>query len=299
MTRPRFYFRYIHHGAATANRRKLEDHVERDEDDTVTNRRKQEATNINIRDCPYFMYLAYKQIGKRGSGEFGLVLGVKSNAYSHSMAINLLVYIEHKKSLSLYQPALKLGKSLRSAYISYSSARRVLEQTGFPFDRKSYYNLCHRTISAEKDEFAGLVVALEDAGFMYECRMKEELNKSGQVVDTQLQQIWFAHPEQIRFAQRFIADWTLFIDGTFNTNARNLVLLVMAGITNCSKTFIAALSFARSESKLSFDFIFESLKKRIFYPPIPLPRVVLSDQATGMTASLSKALSGVILQYCD
>ena len=59
--------------------------------------------------------------------------------------------------------------------------------------------------------------------------MEEELNSQGEIVDTQLQQIWFAHPDQIRYIQRFIAGWTLFIDGTFKTNARNLVLLVMAG----------------------------------------------------------------------
>ena len=300
MTRPRFYFRCIHHGAATANWRKLDEHVERDEDGVITSHRTQEATNINARDCPYFIYLSFKQIGKRGSGQFGLVLGVKSNAHSHTMAANPLVYSEHKKSLPGYQPAIELGRSLRSAHISYSAARRVLEQAGFPLDRKSYYNLRHRSLSAEKDDFASLVVALEDAGFVFECRMEEEVDtQSDQVVDTQLQQIWFARPEQIRYAQRFIADWTLFIDGTFNTNSRNLVLLVMAGITNCDKTFVAGLSFARSESKMSFDFIFWSLKQRVFYPPIPLPRVIISDQAAGMIASLPTALPGTILQYCD
>lgn len=297
--RPRFYFRCIHYGSSTSNWRGLEEHVERDEEDNVISRRKKEATNINGRGCPYFIWLAYKQIGKRGSGKFGLVLGVKNDTHSHNMAVNPLVYSEHKRSLPAFQNAVELGISLRSAYISYSAARRVLEQTGFPLDRNSYYNLRHRALSAEKDDFAGLVVALEDAGFEFECRMEEELNSQGQIVDTQLQQIWFAHPDQIRYAQRFIAGWTLFIDGTFKTNARNLVLLVMAGITNCDQTFVAALSFARSESKMSFDFLFWSLKQRIFTSSIPLPRVVLSDQATGLTASMPTALPDTILQYCD
>jgi Transposase, Mutator family len=42
-----------------------------------------------------------------------------------------------------------------------------------------------------------------------------------------------------------------------------------------------------------------AIEQRIFYAPIPLPRVVISDQATGMTASLPKALPGTLLQYCD
>ncbi|KAF7508230.1 hypothetical protein GJ744_009527 [Endocarpon pusillum] len=274
--RPRFYFYCIHHGVSADNWRHLEEHVERDEENKITSRRKQDKTNINARNCPYHIYLAFKQIGKRGSGERGLVLGVKNNTHSHAMAVNSLVYPEHKKALPGYQPALELGRSLRSAHISYSAARRVLEQTGFPLDRKSYYNLRHRTLSAEKDEFAGLVVALEDAGFVFDCRMEEEI-ENDKVIDTQLQQIWFAHPDQIRYTQRFVADWTLFIDGTFSTNARNLVLLVMAGITNYNKTFVVALSFARSESKMSFDFIFDCLKQHVFYPPIPLPRLILSD----------------------
>ena len=119
------------------------------------------------------------------------------------------------------------------------------------------------------------------------------------MIDTQLQQVWFAHPDQIRYAQRFIADWTLFIDGTFKTNARNLVLLVMAGITNCNQTFVAALFFARSESKMSFDFLFLSLKQRVFTGSIPFLRVVISDQATGLTALMPTALPDTVLQYCD
>ena len=299
MARPRFYFRCVHHGTATLNTRGLEEHVERDEDDNITSRRQQEATNINQKDCPYFIWLAHKQIGKRGSGKFGFVLGIKNDTHSHNMAVNPLTYSEHRRSLPAFQNAIELGRSLRSAYISYSAARRVLEQTGFPLDRKSYYNLRHRGLSADKDDFAGLIVALEDAGFVFECRIKEELDPEGQVIDTQLQQVWFAHPDQIRYAQRFIADWTLFIDGTFKTNARNLVLLVMAGITNCNQTFVAALSFARSESKMSFDFLFSSLKQRVFTGSIPLPRVVISDQATGLTASMPTALPDAVLQYCD
>jgi hypothetical protein len=85
------------------------------------------------------------------------------------MAVNPLIYSEHRKSFPGYEPALELGKSLRSAYISYSAARRVLEQAGFPLDRNTYYNLRHRSVSADRDDFAGLVVALKDAGFVFEC----------------------------------------------------------------------------------------------------------------------------------
>jgi hypothetical protein len=37
--RPRFEFRCIHHGDKTANTHQLEEHVERDEEGTITSRR--------------------------------------------------------------------------------------------------------------------------------------------------------------------------------------------------------------------------------------------------------------------
>jgi integrase len=77
------------------------------------------------------------------------------------------------------------------------------------------------------------------------------------------------------------------------------VLIVTAGITNCGSTFVSSLSFARSEAKLSFDFIFDSLKKHVFYDPYPIPRVLISDQAAGIKASMPMVLLNSILQFCD
>jgi hypothetical protein len=207
-TRPRFEFRCIHHGDDTVNTRELERHIERDEEDNITSRRKQEATNINARSYPYLIMLVRKQVGQRGSGIYGLVLGIRSDTHSHAIAANPLRYKkEHVKTLPAFLPAMELGKSLRSANISYSIALRVLEQVGFPLDRNSYYNIRSRATSADSNEFARLVVALEEAGFIFECRIEEEFNPiTDKVIDRQLQQIWFTHPKQIRYAQRFIAD---------------------------------------------------------------------------------------------
>jgi hypothetical protein len=52
----------------------------------------------------------------------------------------------------------------------------VLEQAGFPLNCKSYYNLCYRAISAEKNEFAGLIITFKDAGFVFKCRIEEEID---------------------------------------------------------------------------------------------------------------------------
>lgn len=50
--RPQFEFPCIHYGDKTANIHQLEDHVERDEKDTIISRQKQEFININSRSNP-------------------------------------------------------------------------------------------------------------------------------------------------------------------------------------------------------------------------------------------------------
>ena len=69
----------------------------------------------------------------------------------------------------------------------------------------------------------------------------------------------------------------LLIDGTFETNRLGLVLLVVVGITNTGKNFPAAYSFAKSEARVSFDFIFDSLKRFILINNIAETRLVLGN----------------------
>jgi hypothetical protein len=125
---------------------------------------------------------------RRSSDVFKLVLGVPYNTHSHSMAINPMRYKkEHAQALPGFLPALELGKSLRSANIIYSVTVKVLEQIGFPLDRNTYYNIRDRIVSAEQNKFADLIVALEKAGFIFECRIEEEFDlKTNAVINRQL-----------------------------------------------------------------------------------------------------------------
>ena len=186
--KPWFEFRCIYYRDKTANTCQLEEHVERDEEDTIVFYRKQEHTSINAQSYSYLIILSKKQLGRRESSVFGLVLGVPHDTYSHLMAINLLRYKkEHVQALPSFLPALELGKFLRSANITYSMTLRVLKQVGFSLDRHTYYNIRDRTASAEPNEFAALIVALKEAGFIFECRIEEEINaETGVVIDRQL-----------------------------------------------------------------------------------------------------------------
>jgi hypothetical protein len=186
--RQRFEFCYIYHGDDTLNSRQLKRYVKRDEEDNITSRCKQEATSINARSCSYLIMLLFKQIGRRRSGVYDLVIDIRNDTYIHAMAVNPLRYKkEYIKSLSGFSPALELNKSLRTANISYSIAVRMFKQVSFPFNRNTYYNIRSRAASAASNEFAGLVVTLEKAGFIFKYRIEEEFNlETDAVINRQL-----------------------------------------------------------------------------------------------------------------
>jgi hypothetical protein len=128
LAKPRFEFRCVHHSNKTANTCQLEDHVERDENDIITSRQKQENTIINACSCLYLVVLSRKQLGQHRSSLFRLILGVLDDTYSYLIIVNLLRYKkEYIKVLLSFLLALELNKSLYLANITYSIALRVLK----------------------------------------------------------------------------------------------------------------------------------------------------------------------------
>ena len=110
--RPRFEFRCIHHEVDIQNDRQLKKYVKRDEEDRITNRRKQEIININVRNCLYYICLIYKQVNKRDSSVFDFVLSIRHNIYIYLMIINLLRYKKkYIKTFFKYLFTIELNKS--------------------------------------------------------------------------------------------------------------------------------------------------------------------------------------------
>ena len=68
----------------------------------------------------------------------------------------------------------------------------------------------------------------------------------------------------IELGQRFVADFIMIIDGTFNTNALRLPLLAAMGISNSNSTFPLAFSYCPSESEDAIGFFFDSLREMVF-----------------------------------
>ena len=279
--RPRIQYKCIHHGKDTRNTRHLEDHRQQDSEDTIITRRKREATLTYQKECPWAVYLSQRKApdGKRLS----LFLGITQANHSHPMAANPLRYPQHEKALDEHVEAARIATFHRESHLSHAVSQRILEKEGLTLPRNDYYNL-HREKAignAVGDNFEALIHALDEAGFIYACRIEEIRNEANNGIERQLQQVWFTLEEQIQLARRFIADFAVLIDGTFSTNKLNLTLITMVGLTNTGRSFPAVQSFARSEATMSFDFILECNKDFIFSDSISPPRVVISDQAVG------------------
>ena len=322
---PYLNYKCIHHGTETRNTRKLEEHVQRNSEGEIVSNHKQEQTSLTKRDCKVTYGLSHKQVN-RGSGVFSWVLKVPnpSMKHSHELAAFGLRYNIHRKASARHTRAVELAKTHREAFLSYQQSSRILDRQGLSIGRKEYYNLRRHPLRNSSKGFEALIVALEEASFVYSARCEEVLDPagSGKVIALQLEQVWFAMPCQLEFARRFISGFALLIDGTFQTNALNLVLLVMQGISNTNKTFPACFSFARSEGKMSFDFAFKCLRDFGFAGYVDIsasprpreaegrnglqanhkstfnctpPRVVISNQAKGLIASLPTSLPNATL----
>lgn len=163
----------------------------------------------------------------------------------------------------------------------YSLSRQVLDAvdgTGLSLTRREYYNLKkHHTLSV-KDEttIEGLLYALDTAGFVYRCRLEEEVNDSSKVVSRRLLQIWFTHSKLLTISARFVAGALCVIDATFNTNKARLPIIVAVGVMNNGSTFPIAFSYCRGEDHASYAFFWESLKEHWPLGTVA-PAVVLSD----------------------
>jgi hypothetical protein len=128
----------------------------------------------------------------------------------------------------------------------------VLNSSGLRIDQTTYYNLVRRApLEQSSDSFEGLVLALEEVGFRFTCRMDDELAEDGSIIGRILGQ-FFATDTQLAWAKRFIGHHVLLIDGAFETNKVGLTLLVVVGVTSTGKNFPAAYSFAKV-SRFQFE----------------------------------------------
>jgi MULE transposase domain len=302
---PSYRFRCIFHGIVTKNNRKLEDRVERDEEGRIASKRQREATSARQLQCPWSALCSFKDIGKRGTGDKGFVLTVQCEDHqNHQLAEDPFQFPAHLKSSEEYLEAHRQAIKHREQILPYSVSRRLIdaEDLGVVLSSRDYYNSVRKQLpdKAKPETIVALLRMLEDNKFVYTTRFKVEKDLTGKPISRKLVQLFFAHPKQLEAATRFVSDWVIIIDGTFNTNELRLPLLVVVGVLSTNKTFPVAFSYCPSESAVSIGFVWSSLKEECFIPAsAALPRVVIGDWAAGLTSSVPKAFPEARFQGCD
>jgi MULE transposase domain len=294
----------IHHGSDTKNTRNLEDRVQRDKDGTIISDRKVDYTNVAQLGCLWKVRCSWKQLGMRNSKVFGFEVTYKGEGtvHSHALLPNPLEYVKHRKDTVEYRTQAAQATTHRIKTVPFSVSRRVLEdpEFGLMLTATEYYNFVRKSkLKTElgRQNVEGLLVTLQEKGFIYRCRVDNEVDLSGTVISRKLIQIWFTHPAQLEAARRFVTGFLLVIDGTFNTNDLRLTLVNMVGVLNTGETFPVAFSYCASESRDSFDFIWDSFKAHLGADWSP--GVILGDWAKGLRASVPDAFPYCRLQGCD
>ena len=201
---PAARFKCSKHSEATRNWRKLEPHVERDGEGNIISRRQIENTLVSQTGCQWGVRVSWKDVGKRGSGNKAFVMTVTSLDHKgHPLVDNPLSIPAHLRNLEEYQTVISTVRKHRQAVIPYSESRRVLEceEFGIHITARQYYNSVRKMIpdKSKPETIDGLLVALQEAGFVYRVRVEIEEDEKGRPISRKMKQIWFAHKEQLAY----------------------------------------------------------------------------------------------------
>ena len=187
-------FQCFKHDTATRNWRGLEDKIEYNEERSITSKRQRDNTLVSQTDCKWAARITYKDIGQRGSGVKGFVLTVVClDYYGHELLANPLSIPSHLRDLAEYQVAITTVRKHRQAVIPYSESRRVLEseEFGITLTARQYYDSVRKMIPDKNkpETIDGLLIALQEAGFIYRTKVDIEEDEEDNVISRKLRQI--------------------------------------------------------------------------------------------------------------
>jgi len=197
-----------------------------------------------------------------------------------------------------------LAKTNRLSKLTYRASERVLENTPKDYDqkfhlsKKQYYNLIPSITRSKEEIITGLLQCLDNSMFTVRIRYSYTLNDAGAPVQKNIEQIFLLDNYQRGLSKRFISDFMMKTDATFNINALKMLLFVAVNVTNTAMTFSACFSFAISESEEAFNFFIQCMHEELFNDCLP-SRVIIADQGKGLTASLPISMPEVQLQLCN
>lgn len=267
-------YRCIHHGKETRNGRGLEHRVTRDLEGNITSQRKREGTKVHQTDCDWRVNLAFIMIDKKdeSQGRQWMLTKVSLTHKGHPLTANpFAAYPNHRKRFTQWQELIATGTAHRRAKVVYSNSRRILETEDFALhlSSKEFYNTLRKR-SADKEDnksLLGLVHELQENNWHCEFRSEIREDEEGKVVNRKLIQVWFTHPKLMFYTQKFVSDFIIYIDGTFNTNQLKMPLLIAVGQLNSGRTFPIAFSWCPEEDEASYAFFWQCLKDYCFNAP--------------------------------
>jgi hypothetical protein len=299
----------VHHGEATRNDRDLSHHVERNDMSKIISTRKREDTRTWAKDCKWRGFLTPLTKLGSDSAEINQFVwrygrsqgngGQPTNMHSHVQFENPLLFPRHRAMQAEFVIAIPQAEVMRSAYLPFRMAERILHGQGLKIDRNWYYNLARKKgMDASTDGLLALVTVLEQDKWTYRTFWEFVRDDHGTVVNQVLKAVFFTNERLIRLARRFTPDWMIQVDGTFNTNKIRMPLINCLGVTNTSKSFVFAFAFVTSESADNWGFVLECLGQ-VVYNGLPFPRVVIADQGLGLRSVFESVWPHCVLQFCE
>lgn len=130
----------------------------------------------------------------------------------------------------------------------------------------TYYNtkgISRRALLTPNDESSQMSQALETAGFHVRTRWTPDCST--------LLQLFFNCSTQIKLGRQFVSGCVAEWDSTFTTYVLRIQLTNLVGITSTRLSFVAALSFIRSETYNNFAFIHASLSELEWHQQWTIP----------------------------
>lgn len=204
------------------------------------------------------------------------------------MSVDSFTFSDHKSRDLYHEKAMQLTVGLRSSFIRYRQAKRTMQTQGLDIDNKAYYNLIRST--GRKTPQEQLALALKTAelkGFHVRC-LKKYVVKNDVRKNQVIEHYFFCNADQIRYARRFVSNFIIQTDATFNINHLNMPLSVLVGIINTFRSFAVAYCFVSSKSIEVFIFISSCIRDLIFHDDCPRPKIMLSDFSAELLSAMTK-----------
>ena len=242
--------------------------------------RQRVETKTQAKGCLFSLYVSYR---KRRQCQ-----AIRSTHLKHNHAPNPdpFQYQQHQSKRPGYAQSLALAETHRGV-IGYKQLAKILQKEGLEINQKKFYNLNQRDQQGQltwQEELELILYTLKEEGVHPRVRkeyIKDNSIRTGRVI----KDLFWQSPKQIKMSQRFVSGFMYKTDATFNTNSLCLLLGVMVGIDNTSKTFPVAYCYITSESAASFKWIADQLTDLVFYN-CPELELIVGDFSKGLGAAV-------------